>query len=182
MRGRINWQAWTEPNFGYHNSVAPGRPRRRRAPQSPEWNNSTLISKGFEHIVRETKLGGMGFQGRMHGWRQPPPPGYGAPRAAPDHRAAPTMPPDIPLVPDITQPRGRKARPARDAQHAADLLRMQSGPPASGGGGAGAGAGALRSRSAGHRPTSAGHQRGMRAPAGSPPPAASPAEDKGQRM
>lgn len=160
MRGRISC---------YPNSLAPGRPRRRRAPQSPEWNDSTLISKGFEHIVRETKLGGMGFQGPMHGWRQPPPPAYGAPRTAPDHRVAPTMPPDI------TQPRGRKARPARDAQYAADVLRMQRGPPASGGGGAGAGAGALRSRSA-------GHQRGMRAPAGSPPPAASPAEDKGRRV
>ena len=140
-------------------SLAPGRPRRRKAPSRPQWDDSTLISKGFEHIVRETKLGGLGFQGRAPSMHQAQP-GYGAPRAAPDHRAAPTMPPDI------TQPRGRKARLVRDAQYASNLLRMQSGPPASGGGGAGVGAGALRSHSAGHRPPSAGHQRGMRVPAG----------------
>ena len=135
-------------------SLAPGRPRRRKAPSRPQWDDSTLISKGFEHIVRETKLGGLGFQGGAPGnGSGQPQPGYGV-RAAPDHRAAPTMPPDI------TQPRGRKARPVRDAQHASSLLRMQSGPPASSGGGAGAGAGSLRSHSAGHRPPSAGHQRG----------------------
>ena len=55
----------------YPNSLAPGRPRHRRAPQSPEWNDSTLISKGFEHIVRETKLGGTSCARRSWAYANP---------------------------------------------------------------------------------------------------------------
>ena len=71
-------------------SLAPGRPRRRKAPSRPQWDDSTLISKGFEHIVRETKLGGLGFQGGAPGnGSGQPQPGYGV-RAAPDSRGCHT--------------------------------------------------------------------------------------------